>query len=321
MFFFLRSLQGFFNRPGAVSFCLSGVRVLSLAGMQNSARSPDLYRQSRLYQLINQSMPPLHQIETELRAIDPGLVADLLLTEPETVFIIDYYFRLFDHALGGSILSHPAFEIGAAVELYNCQVVRYYRSHLHSQDHDFRYASLLESYWSHVEKEKLLLILKQLITGGKSNLFSIVMILQGLDISRLDFLARDKNVRSQAMLDLFKNIGDGVFDLIANNLDLYDFVYKIALDLKDQDYVKFLDEYTRFIVQLRIGQTLADDAVGRADAGTGRIPFKDLVEMLPMIPEESLGITLQIFEQKKLIDPETVRGILELHYGAGDGMS
>lgn len=282
--------------------------------MEGGLTDSDAYRESRLYRLLNQAMPPLHQIEKELRAIRPGLVGDLLLREPETVFIIDYYFRLFDQDLGGGIISAPDFEIGAAVELYNCQVVRYYRSHLNSQDHDFRYASLLESYWSKVEREKLLLILKTLITGGKSNLFSIVMILQGMDISRLNFLSRDANVKSQAMLDLFKNIGDGVFDLIANNLDLYDFIYKIASDLKDEDYVGFLDEYTRFIVQLRIGQTLVEDGRRHADR-SGKIPFKDLVEMLPMIPEESLEITLQLFEQKQLIDAETAKGLMDIYHG------
>lgn len=277
--------------------------------------SSEAYRESRLYLLINQAMPPLHQIETELRTIHPALVADLLVREPETVFIIDYYFRLFDQKLGGGIVSHPEFTVQAAVELYNCQVVRYYRSHLNSTDHDFRYASLLESYWSQVEREKLLLILKQLITGGKSNLFSIVMILQGMDISRLDFLAHDQHVKSMAMLEIFKNIGDGVFDLIANNLDLYDFIYKIANDLQDQDYIAFLDEYTRFIVQLRIGQTLVEDGRQQVDRNTGRIPFKDLVEMLPMIPQESLEITLQLFEQKNLIDAETTRGLMEIYHG------
>ena len=77
----------------------------------------------------------------------------------------------------------------------------------------------------------------------------------------------------------------------------------------------FLDEYTRFIVQLRIGQTLVEDGRTHVDEKTGQIPFKDLVDLLPMIPPESLEITLQLFEQKGLIDAETTRGLMEIHHG------
>ena len=204
------------------------------------------YKSARLYQLLGQKLPPVHQIEQELKSIDSAVVSDMIAAEPEIVFLIDYYFRLLDSKVGARIVSAENFAVTAALELFNCQILRYQRSHLGGADnYDLAYASMLESYWREVDKEKLSNVFQELLSLGKNNHFAALLILQQMNLDNLIFMQKDKNFRSPAMLTLFKNLGGDVQKLISENLDLFDFVYRLASDLDDRDYLAFLDESWR----------------------------------------------------------------------------
>ncbi|MEQ9364437.1 MAG: hypothetical protein RIF32_09350, partial [Leptospirales bacterium] len=192
------------------------------------------FNTTTLYQLLGQKLPPIHQIEQELKAIEPAVVAEMITSEPEIVFIIDYYFRLLDPKVGARIVSAESFAVTAALELFNCQILRYQRSHLGGEEgYDFAYASMLESYWREVDNTKLTLVFQELLDLGKNNHFAALLILQQMNLDNLIFMQANPNFRSPAMLTLFKNLGGNVQKLISENLDLFDFVYRLASDLED----------------------------------------------------------------------------------------
>ncbi len=275
------------------------------------------YRTTPLYQLLGQKLPPIHQIEKELGVVEPALIADMISTEPELVFIIDYYFRLLDPKVGARIVSAEDFSVSAALELFNCQILRYQRSHLGGEDgYDFAYASMLESYWREVDNNRLTLVFQELLNLGKSNHFAALLILQQMNLENLIFMQGHSNFRSPAMLTLFKNLGDNVQKLISENLDLFDFVYRLASDLKDDDYLAFLDEFTGFVMEIRIGRTLADDAAQHLDEH-GKVPLNTVVHLLEGIPDESRRITLEIMRQRGHIDPGLMDGLMALQAELG----
>ncbi|MCR9141590.1 MAG: hypothetical protein NXI24_05000 [bacterium] len=275
------------------------------------------FQTTTLYKLLGQKLPPIHQIEQELGTIDAGIVADMVASEPEIVFIVDYYFRLLDPKIGARIVSSESFAVGAALELFNCQILRYQRSHLAGEEgYDFAYASMLESYWREVDNTKLTLIFQELLRLGKSNHFAAMLILQQMNLDNLIFMQADANFRSPAMLALFKNLGGNVQKLISENLDLFDFVYRLASDLKDEDYLTFLDEFTGFVMEIRIGRTLADDAAQHLDEH-GKVPLNTVVHLLEGIPDESRRITLEIMRQRGHIDPGLMEGLMALQAELG----
>jgi hypothetical protein len=277
----------------------------------------DDFNNTTLYQLLGQKLPPIHQIEQELKAIEPAVVAEMITSEPEIVFIIDYYFRLLDPKVGARIVSAESFAVTAALELFNCQILRYQRSHLGGEEgYDFAYASMLESYWREVDNTKLTLVFQELLDLGKNNHFAALLILQQMNLDNLIFMQANPNFRSPAMLTLFKNLGGNVQKLISENLDLFDFVYRLASDLEDADYLAFLDEFTGFVMEIRIGRTLADDAAQHLDE-FGKVPLNTVVHLLEGIPDESRKITLEIMRQRRHIDPGLMDGLMALQAELG----
>ncbi len=269
------------------------------------------YQQSELYHLLEQNPPPVNQIKQALESVEPALVAELVENEPEVTFLVDYYFRLLPDHVGARVVSAPEFTLRAALELFNCQILRYQRRSLHSDDYDVAYASMMESYWREVNPEKLTQIFQEMLNLGKSNHFAALMILQQMDLDNLVFMQQQPQFRSKAMLALFKDLGGNVRKLISENLDLFDFVYRLASDVDDQQYLGFLDEFTSFIMEIRIARTLADDAARRADE-RGKVPLNTLVHLLDGIPDESRRMTLELLRQRGHIDPGLMQGLMQL---------
>lgn len=261
--------------------------------------------------MINQSFPPIHSIEHELRDIDPTIISTMIRSEPETVFLVDYYFRLLDPTIGGRLLSDASFEVETLGELFNCQVIRYYRRNLDAPNYDESYASIIESYWKFVSRERLIELFRFMIVSGRSAAFSAVLMLENLDTENLQLLRSLQEMKNTAILEVFKGLGKGVTKMISSNLDLFDFIYRLASDMNDLDYLKFLDDYTNIIVQLRIAQSMADVAKSRIDS-SGKIPLKSLVELIREVPVTSMEVTLQLLKQRNLIDEKTADSLLAL---------
>jgi len=270
----------------------------------------DFYKKSALYLLLNQQMPSLKKIENELRVVEPSVITELIRNEPECVFILDYYFRLFDPAIGARIVGHPDLDLNALIEMFNCQVIRYYRAHLNLEDYGTAYYSLLESFWKDIGREKMLLLFQNLIKSGESNRLSAVMLLQNMDLGDLKFLQKSQ---SKGLLDFFKKI-QNLDNFLVSNLDLYDYVYRLALDSDDVEYLRFLDEYTNLAVQLRIAHNFANEAEAHIDS-EGKIVFKNLIELIQDVPVESQNLTLEILQRRGFITEQTVLGIRNLADG------
>ncbi|MEQ9366893.1 MAG: hypothetical protein RIF32_21825, partial [Leptospirales bacterium] len=81
-------------------------------------------------------------------------------------------------------------------------------------------------------------------------------------------------------------------------------------------YLAFLDEFTGFVMEIRIGRTLADDAAQHLDE-FGKVPLNTVVHLLEGIPDESRKITLEIMRQRRHIDPGLMDGLMALQAELG----
>jgi hypothetical protein len=138
-----------------------------------------------------------------------------------------------------------------------------------------------------------------------------VLMLENLDTDNLELLHTLREMKNSAILEIFKGLGKGVTKMISSNLDLFDFIYRLASDMDDHEYLRFLDHYTNIIVQLRIAQSMADLAKTKTDA-TGKVPLKELVEIIKEVPTPSMEVTLQLLKQRNLIDEKTADSLLAL---------
>lgn len=268
------------------------------------------YQNTELYHLLDEAIPPLQRLERAFEACDPAIVADMILHQPALVFIIDYYFRLLPPRIGGTVVSAPNFDLYAAVELFNCQMIRYYRATMFRSEHPEDYASLLESCWKAVRRARLTELFRHLLQSGKSNETGALLLLRNMDTDSLVFLQQRSEFQTPAMLRFFKDLGTGIQELIKENADLYDFIYRLASDLKDDEYVSFLDDFTLFMIQIRIARTMADDAAGLLEPD-GSLSLKQCVGLLRHIPESCQPMALELLRQRGYIQASLIPGLLE----------
>jgi hypothetical protein len=130
-------------------------------------------------------------------------------------------------------------------------------------------------------------------------------------VEQLEIIAQNELIQSREMLDIFKNFGDKIIDIIAMNLDLFEFIQTISSDLEDHEYMEFLNGMTRFIVHLRIAESMVEES-GSIIKDKGHIPLKALINLLEIVPANSLQMTLQLLMQKKYIDESTISSIQQL---------
>ena len=268
------------------------------------------YRSSELYALLNQPIPALRKIETCFRATPPCVVAEMIEAEPESTYIVDYYLRLFDPEVGERFINSPDIPASTLAELFNCQVIRHYLAAM-TNDPDRATPSLRSSYWSSIKRDRMTELFKRLLGTSESARFSAVMILQRMQLSDLRVLSESE---TSTVLEYFRSMGPGFTDAVARNLDLYDYLYRTAKDRSDGEYLEFLDQYTNFVVQLRVAENLTSEAQLMADA-QGLIPFRNLVALIEGAPDDSAELMLKILVHRKYVSEETAKSLLAYRSG------
>lgn len=271
------------------------------------------YKGSELFALLNEPIPALRKIESCLRVTPPAVLAEMIEAEPESTYIIDYYLRLFEPEVGERFVNAPDMPAPILAELFNCQVIRHYLAAM-TVDPARPPPSLKSSYWSHIGRERMTQLFKQLLGKSDSARFSAVMILQRMELSDLRFLS---SAETSTVLDYFRTMGPEFADAIARNLDLYDYLYRVARDRSDGEYLEFLDQYTNFVVQLRVAENLTQEAQRLAEAD-GMIPFRNLVALVEGAPPDSIELMLKILVHRKFVSEETAKSLLSYRSpGAG----
>ncbi len=274
------------------------------------------YRNSELFRLLNEPIPALHRIERCLREIEPAVVAEMIEAEPEATYIIDYYLRLFEPEVGARIINSNDVPPNTLADLFNCQVIRHYLAAM-TQDNARPQPSLLGSYWGHIHRDRMTELFKRLVGTSESARFSAVMILQRMQLADLRFLSEDE---TSTVLQYFRGMGPGFADAIARNLDLYDYLYRVAKDRSDRDYLEFLDNYTNFVVQLRVAENLTAEAQLLADE-KGQIPLSGLVQLIQGAPDDSAELMLKILVHRGFVSTAMARGLLEFRHESAQSPS
>lgn len=260
-----------------------------------------------LRQLLQADLPPIARIRQLLGMAQPDMISDLIQENTGLEFTLDYYFRLLPARLGARIVSAPGFTVRSAVCLFYCQLLR---SDTGDSPKKTKQASAhkMEGYWRLVAHDKLTLILRQLIQMSESRA-GVFSILQYMDRENLVTLLNDNEIDIAALLDLFRELDEEVYTLFAENLDLFDFVCRLASEVGDNDYLEFLSAggFAAKMMELRIAETLVEEALSHLHRKKGahdahndsvrELPLSVLVHLLDDIPQNVRRMVLERLEK------------------------
>ncbi|MEQ9364586.1 MAG: hypothetical protein RIF32_10100 [Leptospirales bacterium] len=253
---------------------------------------------SLLRQLLRAELPPIARIRQLLEMARPDAISDLIQENAGLEFTLDYYFRLLPARLGARIVGDPRFTVRSAVCLFYCQLLRA-DGQGGARPHQYR----IEGYWRQVSHAKLTLILRQLLLMGESRA-GVFSILQYMSRDNLVTLLDDQEVDTGALLDLFRDPDADVYTLFVENLDLFDFVCRLASETGDDDFLNDLSnrDFAATMMELRIAETLVEEARSHIQklqtTGERReLPLSVLVHLLDDIPPNVRRMVLERLEK------------------------
>lgn len=259
-----------------------------------------------LFALIYDSVPKLKQIEKVLDEIHPGALSVEIEKDVGFAYMMDYYFRIIDPQVVKKILQNPLFSQEALTELFYCQITAIHKSRLLKRPQP----ELISSYWKLLSKAQYAILLKSTIQRTQ-NLEPAKNLLGRVDLIHIKMLTGSGGVESSRILQLFKSLGSDVKKIFSEDINLYDYVFGLAVDQSDLEFLGFLEEYTMLFVQLRIASGFADE-MEKTIQKNGKLPaFGEIYQFLSNVPPDSLPVTLEIFLDKKWITPQESANILE----------
>lgn len=275
------------------------MNTTTLEPLQGRAQFAD-QEKTLLRQLFAANLPPIARIRQQLELAQPETISDLILENTGLEFMVDYYFRLLPPRLGARIVSDPRFTVRAAICLFFCQQLRR-TANAERADHR------MEGYWRLVTHEKLTLVLRELLRMGEAR-EGVFSILQYMNRDSLVHLLDDPDVDAGELLELFRELNDGVHQLFSANLDLFDFVCRLASEAGDNDYLEYLSAggFAGLLMEMRIAETLIEEAIGRlaqpdatdtTEPNGQTLPLRVLVHLLDDIPRPVRRLVLERLEQ------------------------
>ncbi len=262
------------------------------------------YRDSELYRLLYSTFPRLRRIEEELAEADPALISLFIRNEPESVFVLDYYFRLFTEEIGARIINARVLDVHGLAELFNCRVVQFLSDNPDLEKPDFSRRENEDAYWRLLEDDRRLELFERL-TPGYEDALSAALLLRDMSPGALNRLYPRHEAR---LVELFQD--QALWGLFSVNPDLYDCVY--GSFVRRGDIPDNLNHFLRVTVDVRLAQSYSAELRANLDA-EGRVPMEQLLHLAQNLPEDSLELILDNLRLEGLIEGDSGREIMRLN--------
>lgn len=132
-------------------------------------------------------------------------------------------------------------------------------------------------------------------------------IIQNVDLVHLKMIASANNHSAKKILDLFKEIGDGIHRMISRDFNIYHYAFELATEFSDEEFISFLEEYSNLFVQLRIGaMTIAEM---EKLYGKEKPAYNHILKFSSEVPKDSLHMTLLLMTEKGWLTKEEAENI------------
>jgi hypothetical protein len=271
----------------------------------------DLVKDNPYYKALDEELtrpiPNFKRIEEAISNIPPAILSMAILEDVGFTYLIDYYLRHMDLQIVKKILQNPMFSHDALVELFYCQVTAYHKAILQKRP----LPEMVSSYWTTLSKAEYAILFKNLISRT-SSIQVTKTILSKVDLVYLRMMTSSGSIKSERILDFFRKLGPEIQKFAAQDLNIYDYAFDLAVANSDDEFLAFLDEYTVVFVQLRLVSSFVDEIESEIKKNQGhKLPYFQMLQISTHIPEDCLKISLEVFQEKGWINANENKAIQE----------
>lgn len=271
----------------------------------------DLVKDNPHYKALDEELtrpiPNFKRIEEAISNIPPAILSMAILEDVGFTYLIDYYLRHMDLQIVKKILQNPMFSHDALVELFYCQVTAYHKAILQKRP----LPEMVSSYWTTLSKAEYAILFKNLISRT-SSIQVTKTILSKVDLVYLRMMTSSGSIKSERILDFFRKLGPEIQKFAAQDLNIYDYAFDLAVANSDDEFLAFLDEYTVVFVQLRLVSSFVDEIESEIKKNQGhKLPYFQMLQISTHIPIDCLKISLEVFQEKGWINANENKAIQE----------
>ena len=271
----------------------------------------DLVKDNQHYKILDEELmrpiPNFRNIEDAISNIPPAILSMAILEDVGFTYLIDYYLRHMDVQIVKKILQNPMFSHDALVELFYCQVTAYHKAILQKKP----LPEMLSSYWTTLSKAEYAILFKNLISRT-SSIQVTKTILSKVDLVYLRMMTSSGSLKSDRVLNFLKKLGPEIQKLAAQDMNIYDYAFDLAVANSDADFLAFLDEYTVVFVQLRLVSSFVDEIESEIKKNAGhKLPYFQILQISTHIPTDCLKLSLEVFLEKGWINANENKAIQE----------
>jgi hypothetical protein len=263
---------------------------------------------NRLDAELVRPIPNFKSIEKALYEVPPVLVSQAILNDVGFTYLLDYYLRYMSKNTVQKVLQNPLFERDALMELFYCQVTAYHKAILQKKP----IPELISSYWTYLSKAEYAILFKHLLLRTNDT-DATKSILRNVDLLHLKMMTNSGSIPSQKILEFFKRLGPEIQKIAAHDMNIYDFVFELATNNSDEDYLHYLEEFTAIFVQLRVASFFAEEIEKMMKLKNRKLTYVEILQQCAGIPFDSLPISLQIFQEKGWITEQEGISILDFY--------
>lgn len=256
---------------------------------------------------INKIIPNFLNIEKAIEKTSPAILSIAILEDVGFTYLLDYYLRHINPKTVKSILQNPMFSHEAMLELFYCQVTAFDKAFIQKKP----LPDLFSSYWSELSKAEYAILFKNLMKK-KTHVPVLKKIFEKIDLVYVRMMINSGALKSNLILEFFKGLGNDIQKFVANDIQLYDFAFGLALNNSDDQFLAFLEDYTVVFVQLRLVASFVDEVELEMKKNEGKpLSYVKLTEICSHIPTDCLNVTLDIFKDKKWVTENEKKSIQE----------
>jgi hypothetical protein len=271
----------------------------------------DLVKDNQHYKILDEELmrpiPNFKNIEEAISNIPPAILSMAILEDVGFTYLIDYYLRHMDVQIVKKILQNPMFSHDALVELFYCQVTAYHKAILQKKP----LPDMVSSYWTTLSKAEYAILFKNLISRT-SSIQVTKTILAKVDLVYLRMMTSSGSLKSDRVLNFLKKLGPEIQKLAAQDMNIYDYAFDLAVANSDADFLAFLDEYTVVFVQLRLVSSFVDEIESEIKKNAGhKLPYFQILQISTHIPTDCLKLSLEVFQERGWINANENKAIQE----------
>jgi len=271
----------------------------------------DLVKDNQHYRILDEELmrpiPNFKNIEEAISNIPPAILSMAILEDVGFTYLIDYYLRHMDVQIVKKILQNPMFSHDALVELFYCQVTAYHKAILQKKP----LPEMVSSYWTTLSKAEYAILFKNLISRT-SSIQVTKTILAKVDLVYLRMMTSSGSLKSDRVLNFLKKLGPEIQKLAAQDMNIYDYAFDLAVANSDADFLAFLDEYTVVFVQLRLVSSFVDEIESEIKKNAGhKLPYFQILQISTHIPTDCLKLSLEVFQERGWINANENKAIQE----------